>query len=391
MLVEIHVLQNFAPSCLNRDDTNTPKDCDFGGYRRARISSQCIKRSVRTSEAFSSTVGAELGMRTKLIPTQLAKKLMASGKPESDAKIVAEAMTTAIWGELDSNGKSKVLVFVSEPELDNVSKVLVENWDNLVKLAEPAPKEKKGGKGKEKAPLQKICDDLVRKCSLGRLSADIALFGRMVAEKKDLNVDAACQVAHAISTNRVSVDMDFYTAVDDLQPKEESGAGMMGTVEFDSACFYRFSVVDCDQLVKNLGGDKGVADKALAAYVKASILAIPTGKQNSMAAHNPPSLVMTVVRSKGQPMSLANAFVRPVVVNQATSDLMSESVVRLDTYFREMTGMYGRDGIEQVAVTTLGALPTPGIEAWGGKRFESLEAHLESLRGKVNGRPADAA
>jgi len=390
MLVEIHMLQNFAPSCLNRDDTNAPKDCDFGGYRRARISSQCIKRSVRTSEAFSSSVDADIGMRTKLLPMQLAKRLVGAGKPESEANAVAAAMAAAIWGELDTNGKSKVLVFVSKAEEDGIVTALLDSWEELAKNVEKDQKEKKS-KSKDKTPLQKACADLVKKCPLNKLSPDIALFGRMVAENKDLSVDAACQVAHALSTNRVNVDMDFYTAVDDLQPKEDSGAGMMGTVEFDSACFYRFSVVNCDELVKNLGGDKEMAEKALEAYIRASILAIPTGKQNSMAAHNPPSLVMTVVRSQGQPMSLTNAFVRPVMISQTGEDLINESIKRLDSYYQQMSKMYGRNGAEQVAVTILGDVPTPGIESSGGKRFESLEEHLASLRGVVNGRPADAS
>jgi len=390
MFVEVHMLQNFAPSCLNRDDTNAPKDCDFGGFRRARISSQCIKRAVRTSEAFSSSVGAELGMRTKLLPAQLAKRLVESGKPENEAKLVAASMAASIWGELDANGKSKVLVFVSKPEEDSVVRTIMENWDDLTKSIDESPKEKKVGKSKDKTPLKALCENLVKKCSLGKLSPDIALFGRMVAEKTDLNVDAACQMAHALSTNRISMDVDFYTAVDDLQPKEETGAGMMGTVEFDSACFYRFSVIDYRQLIENLGGDTEMAKKALEAYVRASVLAIPTGKQNSMAAHNPPSLVMTVVRSNGQPMSLANAFVRPVTVSLANGDLVNESVVRLDSYFKEMTKMYGREGIAQVGITTLGNQPTPGIESMGGKRFESLEEHLASLRGVVNDRPASA-
>ena len=130
MFVEVHMLQNFAPSCLNRDDTNAPKDCDFGGFRRARISSQCIK-SGRTSESFSSLVGVELGMRTKLLPTQLAKRLVESGKPEKEAKVIADSMAASIWGELDANGKSKVLVFVSRPEEDGIVKTIMENWDAL--------------------------------------------------------------------------------------------------------------------------------------------------------------------------------------------------------------------------------------------------------------------
>ncbi len=213
----------------------------------------------------------------------------------------------------------------------------------------------------------------------------------MVAEKTDLNVDAACQVAHALSTNRVNVDMDFFTAVDDLQPRNDTGAGMMGTIEFDSACFYRFSVVNCEQLVKNLDGDREMAQKALEAYVKASILAIPTGKQNSMAAHNLPSLVMTVVRSKGQPMSLTNAFVKPVAVNQGGDDLVTESVTRLDRYFRDMARMYGWNSSDRITVTSIGDLPTLGIESAGGRRVGSLEEHLATLRGVIDGRPADAA
>jgi CRISPR system Cascade subunit CasC len=380
MFVELHILQNFAPSCLNRDDTNAPKDCDFGGYRRARISSQCIKRAVRTSDMFSELVGSELGMRTKLIPSQIAKKLKESGKGEWEAQEVANALSAAIWGELDEKGKSKVLIFASEAEIGSVVKTTLDHWADLSKLLGEQDKEKakKASKKKDSA-LNEKCAEIAKKCKLGELSPDIALFGRMVAEKTELNVDAACQVAHAISTNVVSMEMDFYTAVDDLQPKEEAGAGMMGTVQFDSACFYRFSVVNMDQLIKNLGGDLELAHRTLDAYIRASVSVIPTGKQNSMAALNPPSLVMTVVRTSGQPMSLANAFVLPVGVEAAGRDLVSESVARLDDYAQEVVKMYGKDGVAQIGVSVLGKLPTTGIESAGGKRFSTLEEQLKVL------------
>jgi hypothetical protein len=80
-----------------------------------------------------------------------------------------------------------------------------------------------------------------------------------------------------------------------------------------------------------------------------------------------------------------------VTLGQANSDIVSESILRLDTYFKDMSKMYGPEGVDKVAVTTLGNPPTPGIEAAGGKRYESLEQHLASLRGIVNGRPADAS
>jgi CRISPR system Cascade subunit CasC len=134
-----------------------------------------------------------------------------------------------------------------------------------------------------------------------------------------------------------------------------------------------------DQLIKNLGGDLELAHRTLDAYIRASVSVIPTGKQNSMAALNPPSLVMTVVRTSGQPMSLANAFVLPVGVEAAGRDLVSESVARLDDYAQEVVKMYGKDGVAQIGVSVLGKLPTTGIESAGGKRFSTLEEQLKVL------------
>jgi CRISPR system Cascade subunit CasC len=143
----------------------------------------------------------------------------------------------------------------------------------------------------------------------GGMAVDLALFGRMLADLPNKNIDAACQVAHALSTNKVSMEFDFFTAVDDLSPEEETGAGMMGTVEFNSACFYRYANIDLKQLTGNLAGDSELAQKAVEAFLRAAVATIPTGKQNSMAAQNPPSLVFAVVRDKGL-WSLANAFVK---------------------------------------------------------------------------------
>src|SRR5262249_9519011 len=151
---------------------------------------------------------------------------------------------------------------------------------------------------------------------------DLALFGRMIADNPDWNVDAACQVAHAISTNRVNVEFDFYTAVDDFRPRDSAGSDMMGTVPFQSSCFYRYASLDVDALRKNLGGTDTAEATALArstvdAFLRALALAIPTGKQNSMAAQNRPSYLLAVVRKAGTPCSLANAFVKPI---HATSE-----------------------------------------------------------------------
>ena len=173
----------------------------------------------------------------------------------------------------------------------------------------------------------------------------------MLADLPGKNVDAAAQVAHAISTNKVEMEFDFYTAVDDLQESEESGAGMMGTVEFNSSCFYRYANIDTDQLVENLGGDRELAEQSIAAFVRSSVLAIPTGKQNSMAAQNQPSFVLAVVRDSGL-WSLANAFVKPVWPKR-DDDLITASISRLDSFWQQMAENYGESGISNKAVLAL--------------------------------------
>jgi CRISPR system Cascade subunit CasC len=207
----------------------------------------------------------------------------------------------------------------------------------------------------------------------GGKAADLALFGRMLADLPDKNIDAACQVAHAISTHPITMEMDFYTAVDDLQPKAETGAGMMGVVEFNSACFYRYALLDVDQLTENLDGDAELAAKTVEAFVRAAVSAIPTGKQNSFAAQNPPSLVLAVVRDQGMPWSLANAFANPVTVPARPREgdgIVSRSLLRLDEQWSRLTKAYGTEGIvahpwlatEDVELKTLADSRVDGID-----------------------------
>ena len=177
----------------------------------------------------------------------------------------------------------------------------------------------------------------------GARAVDLALFGRMVADRPEVGVDAACQVAHAISTHAVPPEFDFYTAVDDLQPREEPGAGMMGTLEFNAACFYRYANVDTTQLLANLKGDHALARQALAAFIGASVRAVPSGKQNSMAAYHPPALVLVRVQRAAWPWNLANAFVRPARPSDQ-EDLTTASIRQLFTHLRRLEAVYGHDG-----------------------------------------------
>ncbi len=366
MFIELHMLQNFAPSNLNRDDTNNPKDCTFGGVRRARISSQCIKRAVRLHPAFEKSTEVATADRTRFLARDLADRLVAAGKSEEDAKKAASNVIGALLGGMDKNNpdRSKVLFFVSEEEKDFLIQFILDNWDDAL-----AEKIKKGSKGLK--DFKKAFSD--------RTSAPgIAMFGRMLADDPTLNMDAACQVAHALSTHRVNMEFDFFTAVDDLQAREETGAGMMGVIGYNAATFYRYARIDFDQLLQNLGGDLDLARKTVAGFLRAAAHAVPTGKQNSFAAQNPPSFLMTVTREDGLSWSLANAFEKPVYPRNDQS-LLEASVLALDAYWSELTEFYGsgpRPVVGMVGLSAeldaLSASRADDFESWLGKTLDAL-------------------
>ncbi len=299
MHVELHLLQNVAPSNLNRDDTNTPKDCEFGGHRRARISSQAFKRAIRLSPVFKDTFQNKLGIRTKALVSRLAACLIEKGKkPEEEAQAIAVGFVEAALskGEIDKTTgvhKTKVLLYLGQDEIKCMGGVVLKKYDELLEAKKKQDAEAKAGdqEGKKKSkndkgPFQDACKDAAKEFKSNTKAVDIALFGRMMAEHPGASIDAACQVAHAISTNKVSMEMDYYTAVDDLSPEEETGAGMLGFTGFNSSCFYRYATIDLGQLKNNLSGDTDLANKAVETFLRASVSALPTGKQNSMAAHN---------------------------------------------------------------------------------------------------------
>ena len=289
MYIELHLIQSFAPANLNRDDTNNPKDCEFGGVRRARISSQCIKRAIRNEPVFAETTGMEIGQRTKRVIERLRKQIGAA-RPEAEVNTILPAFVPAFLSKLDKDGqRTAVLLYLSSAEIEGISNKLLENWGELA------------DEKKRAAVAERLAKELVKEYK-GRTSApDIALFGRMLAEKPELNLDAACQVAHALSTHRVTMEMDFYTAVDDLNPDDTAGAGMMGFTGYNSACFYRYARLDWEQLVKNLGDDRDLALRTVEGFLRATVQAVPTGKQNNFAAQNPPSFLLAVVRKVARP------------------------------------------------------------------------------------------
>jgi CRISPR system Cascade subunit CasC len=387
MRLEVHILQNFAPSNLNRDDTGSPKDADFGGHRRARISSQCIKRSMRKYFQDQELLPeAALADRTKRLAKAVAELLVKKGRAEPAATIAAQAGVNAFLAKSeakDGDHKTPYLLFLGQTEIARFADLVDKNWDAFsTPPAAEVPvegKKTKGKKAKDEGPkAPEGFDKAVLKLLDGGKAADLALFGRMLADLPETNIDAACQVAHALSTNKIhTMEMDYYTAVDDLKPNDNAGADMIGTVEFNSACYYRYANLDLGQLDTNLQKDAELLRKTVEAFLKASVHAIPTGKQNSFAAQNLPSLVMITVR-QGPPMSLANAFVNPVRPTDK-GDLVSNSIAALDEHYGAMQAMYGTDA-KVTALCVLGKTTLTALAAHQKKSVaEVIQAALAVL------------
>lgn len=385
MNIELHLLQNFAPSCLNRDDTNAPKDCRFGGYRRARISSQCIKRSIRRAFDESTLLTPEeRAVRSNRLVAEIASQLAdVSADPGQIRKIIELALSSQKL-TVDENGLTQYLLFVGRREISALARVIREHWDTLSELAPAeegsesvdAPKKSaRKKKAEKKAGIPADVTKAVNAVLDGGKAADLALFGRMLADLPDKNVDAATQVAHALSTNKVDMEMDYFTAVDDLKTREDdAGAGMLGVVEYNSSCFYRYANINLPQLVANLQGDIELARRTVEAFLRASVTAIPTGKQNTFAAHNPPSLVFAVTRSSGL-WSLSNAFEKPVRP-LSDSSLVDRSVSALDAYWGRLTAGYGDDQIDSAALFSLSDAELP---ATGDYRKDSLQEVIDTI------------
>lgn len=358
-LIEIHALQNFAPSNLNRDDTGAPKDALFGGTRRARISSQCLKRAVRQFFGSAAKKGGlvpdDVATRTKRLRDAIVPYLKAKGRPEEESKEKTEIALAALGLPVKEDGKNEYLLFVGQREIREAARIIDERWDSLA-APSASGEGKKAGKAKKDAAknADKDLKEALESVLDGGKAIDVALFGRMLADMPEKNQDAACQVAHAISTHAVDREFDFYTAVDDLKPGDTSGADMMGTVEFNSACFYRYAVIDWGRLINNLQQDEGLALKGLRAFIEGFVVAEPTGKQNTFAAHNPPEFVAVSVRREAAPRNLANAFEIAVYARKGES-LTGKSAEALIGKSAVLNTAFGCDGNNTFVLNLTGA------------------------------------
>lgn len=302
LYVNIHVLQTVPPSCVNRDDTGSPKTAVYGGTTRARVSSQAWKRAVR--RMFMERMAEnDVGIRTKYVYDLLVEEIRALS-PDVNAEKQAEAALTEakVTVKAKKAGDPKVtdaLFFISPAQIKALAQLAVEGAN-------------------DKNAFQAALNDAP--------ALDVALFGRMVASNPELNMDAACQVAHAISTHTVHNEYDYFTAVDDRSPEDNAGAAHLDTVEFNSSTLYRYATVCVSDLAKTMCGD---AAQAVRDFVDAFITSMPTGKQNTFANRTLPDFVYVTLRDD-QPVNLVGAFEKPVVAG--TEGYMQHSVDALVNY-----------------------------------------------------------
>lgn len=302
LYLDIHALVSAPPSNMNRDDSGSPKTARYGGAERLRLSSQSLKRATRM--AFEKELPPiERSVRTRQMQRFFTTELLARGMSEEPATVFAEAAVGQLGIKADTKkGLLSYLLFLGEADRQKmsaaVSEVAAANPDADLKAAEKLLK-----------PLK------LNAMFQGGHSLGVGIFGRMVANHADFNVDASVQVAHALSTHAVTRDFDYYTAVDDDSLSDESGAGMIGTIEFASATFYKYATLGVHQLHENLGDQESAITGALT-FAQHFATALPSGHQNSFAALTRPALVYVTLR-KDRPVSYADAFECPIQNSQS--------------------------------------------------------------------------
>ncbi|UMO99990.1 type I-E CRISPR-associated protein Cas7/Cse4/CasC [Amycolatopsis sp. EV170708-02-1] len=347
-IIDIHIIQTVPPSNINRDDTGSPKTAVYGGTRRARVSSQAWKRATR--DAFDELLDRDhLGVRTKRVVELVGDEITHQAPDLADRgpELATAVLTSAGFKLKDARNKkdapqeSEFLLFLSNHQVTN-----------LAALAIDAARD--AGEGKLTIPKNEA-----KARADSDHSVDVSLFGRMVANLPDLNVEAAVQVAHALSVHAVTNEYDYFTAVDDhkrADDEEDAGAGMIGTVEFNSSTLYRYAALDVDQLSGNLG-DTEATRRAVEAFLRAFVSSMPSGKQNTFANRTLPDAVLVVARET-QPINLVGAFEDPVREGEKGGRIAA-SIYRLATHATEL-----HDAFDE----------TP-VQAWtfgAGERVEPL-------------------
>ena len=331
--IEIHVIKNYPYSNLNRDEAGTPKTAVFGGVNRGRISSQSLKRSWRMSfdESFGRSVTSK---RTRKMPEVVKDLLVEKGIDDDVASVGMEMLAKSFGSNEKSINTTGQIIPLGVDEINVIAEYMSEVLSS--KSADELRDMYLKKDSKEFTPFRKELGKRTEKCGN---AVDIALFGRMATSEMISDVEAAMQVAHAISTNRVDLEEDFFTAVDDLLMNDEAGAAMMGVIEHDSCCYYEYACLDMDVLKDNLKYNDDadeIIEKLLPSLIKTIAFANPSGKANTTGSHELPSAIL--IERKDVPYNLSNAFVKPV--GSEGEGLIVNSVQTLADYCDLMNRKY---------------------------------------------------
>lgn len=306
--IEYHILQSFPVTCLNRDDVGAPKSAMIGGVSRARVSSQCWKRQVRLA---LTEFGVKLAVRTKKSAQMFAQACLNAGASEEQSLLCGEKMAETL--------SKDTLLFISETEAKAFAAYAGEKEFNEKQISV-----KELAKVAKKA-LSPAVDAL-----------DIALFGRMVAKAADMNVEAAASFSHAISTHKVSNEVEFFTALDDMCADGETKTAHMDSLEFNAATYYRYISLDLGQLAQALGEDN--VEQAVDAFTKALFVAIPNARQATQSGASPWEFARVLLR-KGQRLQVP--FETPVKTNIREGGYLQASISELKNYLDKKEKMTG--------------------------------------------------
>lgn len=324
--IQLHLLTAYPPANLNRDDQGSPKTAKMGGYDRLRVSSQCLKRAWRKSDLFQESVGQHVGIRTKKMGLEAARKFVESGISEKEAIAWGKKIANAFSDKTDSDKNDPFKEAVLKQPV-HLSPVEFQAINNLIELI---IKEKR-----------EPSDDELNLLRHEANAVDIAMFGRMLAVKgkHDFGIEAACQVAHAITVHPVVIEDDYFTAVDDLNNGlEDMGAAHIGETRFAAGLFYAYICINKELLIKNLDGNEALANQAIKALTEAAVKVAPEGKQNSFASRAYASYVLAE-KGDQQPRSLSVAFLKPV--DKQHDDYAAQAITALTAQRTSFDEVYG--------------------------------------------------
>ncbi len=323
--VQFHVLTTYPPSNPNRDDQGRPKQATLGGAPRLRLSSQSVKRALRESPAFQAGLAGHIGTRTKRLGEVIQRELTGREGVTPDQAQAIAVQVAGIFSKLEAPAKGEA----QKPLTTTLAYVSPEEWALARDLA-----------NRMLAGENVLKDKDLKRTVLRRAdgAVDIAMFGRMLADDPDYNREAAVQVSHAITTHRAIAEDDWYSAVDDLNKREDTGAGHLGEHGFGSGVYYLYACVNVDLLVENLSGDRALAARGLEALAQALATATPRGKQNSHA-HHPRAIYVRSERGPQQPRDLTGAFFK--AVDLKSNDIERTSILALEETARQIDAAYG--------------------------------------------------